>query len=536
MRKVVLVLFIFLAIMASSCKARQSGSGTSGAAASNVNFTGYPMNKPNEKVTWADLDGENLATRIASVADSPFHVNFNKMLGTTVEWIFPTVGTPPAQMFAQIMAGNIRELPNIINGGGGVDAEQLIEEGVMWDLTPYMEQWAPNYVKFLQTRPERAKAMKTDSGKYWTFGFFREDGPFMDTWVGPFVRKDWLDAQGLPIPKTIADWDRTLDVLKSKYNAVLSFERTFGNNPFVGGAYGAYATYNFEIYFEGGRAKAANITPEYRNYLAKLNEWYTKGYLDPDHLTVDMPTYRSRAMEGQIGIGYGALSRVTALVNDAEGAKNGADWVGFEYPKGPNDLLVSSQGGWGANGNAWVTKSVTPDKLELVMRVLDYSFTEEGFYFTNFGIKGDTWDFDSSGKVAWLPKFLNDIDAPDYQQVVMKYGVQRGGQAGIQATRLVELINAPASFASALVWFYPNEAQAYTWRMPPAATLTVAESLRHAELRTPINTYVSEMAIGFVTGQVPLSQFDAFVARLNQMGLAEVLSIQQAVYDRWQKR
>ena len=210
MKKAVVFICVFLAAGMVFAGGGQSGASGSAAVTSDLNFTGYPMNRLNERVTWADLDGENLATRIASAAESPFHTNYSRVTGVTIDWIFPTVGNSGAQVFAQIMAGGVRDMPYIMLGGGTVNAEQFIDDGVMWDLTPYMEQWAPNYVKFLQTRPERSKAMKTDSGKYWTFGFFREDGPFMDTWVGPIVRKDWLDANNLPIPKTIADWDRTL--------------------------------------------------------------------------------------------------------------------------------------------------------------------------------------------------------------------------------------------------------------------------------------------------------------------------------------
>ena len=185
---------------------------------------------------------------------------------------------------------------------------------------------------------------------------------------------------------------------------------------------------------------------------------------------------------------------------------------------------------------AFITKGCPPEKLEMVMRVLDYAYSEEGFLFTNYGIKGDTWDYDAAGNIIWTQKFLNDLDAPDYVQVVNKYGGQRGGYAGIQATNMTRTIMAPASFEAATTWFYPNQEQAYSWRMPPGSTLTAEESLRNAELSAPISTYITEMAVSFVTGQTPLSQFNSFVTQLNQMGLAEILAIQQAAYDRWQKR
>ena len=538
MKKLILVMVVL--IMATTA-VYAGGSRTSTAqptATSSLNFTGYPMNRLNERVTWADLDGENLHMRYATAAESPFHSNYSRMTGVTIDWVFPTAGNSGDMLYTQLLAGNVRDLPYIINWGGSPEPEQLIAEGIMWDLTPYIQQWMPNYYRYLQARPERDKALKTDTGKYWSVGFFREDGPFMDTWLGPIVRKDWLDANGLPIPATLDDWDRTLQVFKDRYGAMVTFERWVGDRGGLAGAFGAYANYNFEIFYRNGRAMAANVQPEWRNYLTKMNEWYSRGLIDPDHFTMDNATFNSKALEGKIGLTFGALSHVSELINNSSAARNGADWVGIQYPRGPNNTLTAVYGGWGIipNIGAWITRGTPADKLEIVMRVLDYAFTDEGFHFTNFGVKGDTWDYDSTGKVVWLPKFLNDIDAPDYQQVATKYVGQRGAQAGIQATRLVELINPPASFASAKTWYEPNQQQAYSWRTPPGTSLTYDESLRRQELANPIQTYVAEMAVSFITGEVPLSQFDAFVARLNQMGLAEYLSIEQAAYDRWQRR
>jgi putative aldouronate transport system substrate-binding protein len=55
-------------------------------------------------------------------------------------------------------------------------------------------------------------------------------------------------------------------------------------------------------------------------------------------------------------------------------------------------------------------------------------------------------------------------------------------------------------------------------------------------LQNAINTYAGEMGVSFVTGQVPLSDFNTFVNRMNQMGLPELLALQQASYDRFMAR
>ena len=522
---------------------QQGGAGGQPTATSNFNFTGYPMNRMNDRITWST--NQDLANRVGSIQESPFHNNYSTMVGVTIDWSRPTVGTTYDQLYTQLMAGAVRDLPYIMSTTSQTAPELLIEEGVMWDLTPYIERWSPNYVREMNRRPERLRAMRTDSGKFWSYGFFREDGPFMDTWVGPIIRRDWLNANNLPIPRTIDDWDRTLQVFKDRYGAMWTGERGFFfDHPGLAGAFGAYTGYNYGVFVRNGRVEAANVQREWLDYIAKMNEWYTRGLIDPDHLTLDRTTFNSKALEGQVGITYAAGSRVQELVLNATAARNGADWIGIEYPRGPNNTLVAVQGGWGIVGSgggssAWITRAVPPESLELVMRVLDYAYSEEGFMFTNFGMRGDTWNYDSSGNFFFTDKWLNDIDAPDYEQTRMRYVGQRGGYAGIQATAALYLPGRPEDspqFSAFTAWYQPNQEQAYSWRMPPGITLTVEEALRNAELISTINTYVAETAANFVTGQTPLSQFNAFVARLNQIGLQEALAIQQAAHDRWQRR
>ena len=67
------------------------------------------------------------------------------------------------------------ELPDIIWYSFAADAESLLEDGIIRDLTDLLPKYAPNYWKFLQENPLYYKSMMTDSGKFFGFGFFRED-------------------------------------------------------------------------------------------------------------------------------------------------------------------------------------------------------------------------------------------------------------------------------------------------------------------------------------------------------------------------
>ena len=55
------------------------------------------------------------------------------------------------------------------------------------------------------------------------------------------------------------------------------------------------------------------------------------------------------------------------------------------------------------------------------------------------------------------------------------------------------------------------------------------------EKYTEIETYMNEMVDKFIMGVEPLDKFDDYVTQVNNMGLADVLAVYQAAYDRYMK-
>ena len=140
-----------------------------------INFTGYPMNARNQTISWFIGEGYQPNQTFASAADSPFHNILQEMLGVNIDWIVPIAGTAQAQALNLILASG--DLPDVLFGGGLMaDAERYIDEGTFHDLSPYMQQWSPAFYRWINTNPAYDKAMKTDSGRYYGYGFFREDG------------------------------------------------------------------------------------------------------------------------------------------------------------------------------------------------------------------------------------------------------------------------------------------------------------------------------------------------------------------------
>lgn len=69
-----------------------------------------------------------------------------------------------------------------------------------------------------------------------------------------------------------------------------------------------------------------------------------------------------------------------------------------------------------------------------------------------------------------------------------------------------------------------------------AITPTTEESSESATLLTEIEKYVQEMTVRFITGVEPMSNYDAYLKRLNDLKIKRAIELKQAAYDRLLKR
>ena len=494
-------------------------------------FAGYPLDKQDTELTWWVSGGYTLNKAFATAEESPFHSLLQEMVGVKINWLFPTA----EQNFSVMIASG--DLPDIIYHGLKKDVERYIDDGIVRDLTDYMEKYSPSYYSLLKSNETYDKFMKTDSGKYYGYGFLREDGGWNDSFQGPLIRQDWLDALMLESPKTVSDWENVMRAFKDEYGAVFSGPWSNVKATFISGAFGAYTLADYKLYIdENKKVQLAQAQPEWRDYMAKLHEWWEMGLLDPELTSDNDETVRAKALNGATGFAYSSMGQLTNWETDAEQAGNGAKWVGLQYPKGDDGTLSMVFGGYGMGNNnvAVITTSCPDEKLETAMRVLDYAYTEEGNLYWNFGKQGVSWDYDEKGEPYFLDAVTSDPDGID--QAISKYAGSIWEGCCIQATRMLHLKNKPIAIEANDTWFYPNEDVTAKWTLPNAVTLTTEESNTVNDIVSSISSYVSEMAGKYLKGEESLDNYDAFVKQLDSMGLPTVLETYQKAYDRFLAR
>src|SRR5699024_155817 len=89
-----------------------------------------------------------------------------------------------------------------------------IETGTIIRLNELIEDHAPNFHQYLEENPEIKKMITTDEGNIYSFTFIRGDEALM-VFMGPMLRKDWLDKLDLDLPETIDEWDAVIAAIRN---------------------------------------------------------------------------------------------------------------------------------------------------------------------------------------------------------------------------------------------------------------------------------------------------------------------------------
>lgn len=494
----------------------------------------YPI-KTDKTLTFYDQLSIHPHEKYADYTESPFHTGLCEMTGVNVEFSFPTTGTDGG-VYTNTLMADPTNLPDIMGVTWMNDAAMYLEDEVIWDLTPYLEEYAPAYWHFLKENPAYDKTMKTDDGKYYAFGFFREDGGWNDTYLGPVVRTDWLKECGLEVPKTISEFEDVIRAFKEKYNAKFSFAWGRFATTGVSGAFGAYGAANEQWFIKDGKVALAQAQPEWRTYMQWLNKLWEEDLLDTDIMSLDDTSIKSKIHNDQVGISITSMGQLNNWNKEREADNKEPVWEGIQYPTGDDGTLSMVFGGYGIGANTYVvTKCADEDTMKLALQFLDYGFTQEGHLYWNFGKEGVSWEYDENGEPQLTALVTEDPDTDP----ITKYGGATWSGCGIQATKLLYMKNSDVAIRANDIWFYPNEDVTSSWTWPRGTTYTLEERDELDLISGALGTYTQESFANFLTGASDIDDdavWEKYIADYANYNLDRITEIRQACYDRYLAR
>ncbi|MDD4849811.1 MAG: extracellular solute-binding protein [Gemmiger sp.] len=472
-----------------------------------------------------------LPSNETSVDASPFLVELQKATGVTLD--LTAISGDTQQQFNLMIAGGQDNLPDIIDNTNRFEggAQAAYESGYIIDLTPYIDEYAPNYRKYLDEHPDIDRLMKTDDGKYLTFPMIRGDDALC-SFNGLIVRKDWLDADGLSVPVTMDDWHTMLTTFKEKNGAtaplVIDAKNHWHYRNFAS-AYGA----DYEYYVnDDGKVDFGPIQPGFKDYLTEMNKWYEEGLIDQNYLTADQNAREAAITSGQAGalwyaVGGGIGKYITAA---RDGGDDVFDLVGVPTPvlkEGDTPALGFKADAANNNG---LSISTNCKNVALAMKFLDYGFSEEGDMLYNYGTEGVSYEM-VDGKPTYTDLIMKNPDGLTASQAMGYYiGANHMNGGFVQELGYYNQYLALPQQQQAIQTWADNDGAKH---LLPPFSMTAEESKTAGAIDTEIWTYVDENVAAFITGTTSLDEFDNFVATIQDMGVEDSIACKQAALDRY---
>ncbi|NOU67659.1 extracellular solute-binding protein [Paenibacillus sp. LMG 31461] len=458
-----------------------------------------------------------------------------KITGIHVDFKHPTNGQETNQFNLMLSSGDYQDVIewnwNSYPGGG----QNALNNGVIIKLNDYIDKYAPNLKKILDGNPGIRKQISTDNGDIYSFPFIRND-PSLQTYFGLALRKDWLNKVQLQVPTTIDEWHTVLKAFKEKdpngngKADELPLLINKGNLNWGNYLINAWGIRN-DFYIADGKVQHGAVLPAYKEFLTTMRAWYKEGLIDQDYAATDAKQKDAKVTSELVGatdmaIG-GGIGKYLAAMKD----KNAAfDLVGAPYPtlkKGDKPVLGQQDAIFNGLGAA-ITKA-NKHVIETV-KWLDYKYGEKGSLLFNFGIEGKSYTLENG-----YPKYTDDVmknkDGLAFGVALTKYAIPFGAPLSQDKRYMEQNAALPQQSEALKAWTNTDNRGA----LPPLS-FTSEESSKIASLMTDMKTYNDEMFDKFIMGAEPLENFDKFVEKLNKMGMADAIKIQQAAYDRYLKR
>ena len=433
-----------------------------------------------------------------------------------------------------IASGNVCDIiQNATIYSGGLS--KALQDDVIRDLSDIIEECAPNYLHWLNKREADVREGKLDGGEIvMIYSMGREmQAPIF----GPVIRRDWLEDAGLEIPKTIDDWHTMLCTFRDNYSTgePLDFYTScYDYGQTFNGAYDVYLNNTNFFIQRGDYQLVPSITTDgMRDYLTTMAQWYAEGLLDKDFASTSFID-NERVNNNECGATGGLLF---TMAGDFY-TKLGADESFFFEIIAPP---VRSEGAErhvyykGVNANTLAHSGVSIaadcDHPKEALRMLDWTYTEEGTTVCEYGLEGVTFHFDENNHPLQTelifdnPDGLSSSNAQDMYMCNNNFGV-------FTLNREHDVLD-EAKVIYDSIWSTLGD-----WNVDGTFAYTPEESAERTGLVNDLWTYVQEFMAKVVSGQITLDDaaWNEYLKNVDNYQIDRITEITQAAYNRYLAR
>ena len=425
---------------------------------------------------------------------------------------------------ATIASGDI---PDMINVVGMANVDMYGPQGAFVDLTPYLDKGELPNIDEVLNRTDSMKYSKSPDGHLYAVPRVYDMDFLLDE--NYVIRTDVLEKNDIAVPTT---WDELYDAmmkLKDIYPDSTPITNRWEEGHILEGMTNVRdAMDKFYLNHGNGKVEYGPMKQGYKDSLEFLAKCFKDGVLDPEFVTQTDEAWEDKHATGRAFWAFDYASSFDGRMKDAA-LEVDPDWhyEPWLHPKynGVMYGTICLQGYYG-NYRAIAAKSKFAEPL---VKFLEWTFSDDGVEVVSFGIEGDTYTKSADGTI----KLADDVKTGNNPEGTREYlGIHDGSSfcnrqtaagrdifdvSGYLATASTEMAKRENSYGKSYFWYKFADEE---------------NNDRYNEIRTQLQTYMYEMSVKVITGQMDLGEWDTVVIpQFEQMGVNEALELINAAND-----
>lgn len=150
----------------------------------------------------------------------------------SLSYLVPISGSENDNFNTMISTGEYPEILDLVSSSDSPEA--LYENGILMDITEYVEKYMPNYLAYLDANPELKPLVQVadDEGNVHYYAVYAFTDGVKDPWEGTCYRRDWIVKYAEPT-KYVWDWESEY-VIENGHPAVTPLEKAVEENNLEG--------------------------------------------------------------------------------------------------------------------------------------------------------------------------------------------------------------------------------------------------------------------------------------------------------------
>lgn len=408
----------------------------------------------------------------------------------------------------------------------GVQLNVLEDNGVVLDLTDLIETYAPHYQALRLSDESVRRDTMTDDGKL--VGIYNIEDPVHVSWMGPVARKDWVEEWGGGTIETYDDWETYMQWAVDNKQPYSS--------PFILGADGVMNSYllaGFDLYIDwivrDGQVVYCPTDPAFKDFVTLLHDWHEKGFITDANFSGTRIPFDDYACGGAA-----MMTAMPSWFDMLEGLSGDgqATFTAVQCPvKNRGDKrIVEDRCSWETRLEGLAAYIFADcENPELLVQWHDFFFTRGGSLLADYGVEGVSYEFDENGDPVFSEAVTNAPDGIAFNTTWLRYIFDQIPHR-YDWLREVRGVMNEDGLACYDIWDGNFENQL---TFPQYISRTPEEGEEYASIMSDINTYLEENVSKMCMGDIPMSEWDNFIAKFDQMNIDRAREIQQAAYDRY---